>query len=60
MVHDVLLQVEDDEASYFVVHEIFKEICSGVRLESAQNGAAGRRGLAATAGTQRGVLAVSL
>jgi hypothetical protein len=53
MVHDVLLQVEDDEASYFVVREIFKEICPGVRLESAQNGAADRRGLA-TAGRQRG------
>jgi CheY-like chemotaxis protein len=38
MVEGVVLQVEDDEASYFVFRELFKEICPDIRLERAQDG----------------------
>ena len=38
MVEDVVLQVEDDEASYFAFRELFKEICPDIRLERAQDG----------------------
>lgn len=34
----VVLQVEDDEASYFVFRELFEEICPDIRLQRAQNG----------------------
>jgi CheY-like chemotaxis protein len=38
MVEAVVLQVEDDEASYCVFRELFKEICPDIRLERAQDG----------------------
>jgi CheY-like chemotaxis protein len=38
MVEDVVLQVEDDEASYFVFRALFQETCPDIRLERAQDG----------------------
>ena len=38
MTEQVVLQVEDDEASYFVFRELFEEICPDIRLQRAQNG----------------------
>ena len=34
----VVLQVEDDEASYFIFRQLFEEICPDLRLERASNG----------------------
>ena len=38
MPEPVVLQVEDDDAGYFVFNDLFKKICSGVRLERARDG----------------------
>lgn len=34
----VLLQIEDDDGSYFVFNELFKEICPDIRLQRARDG----------------------
>jgi len=34
----VVLQVEDDDAGYFVFDDIFKKICPDIRLERAHDG----------------------
>jgi len=39
MSEQVILQVEDDDGSYFVFNELFKEICPDVRLQRARDGA---------------------
>ena len=38
MTEQVVLQVEDDEANYFIFRELFEEICPGIQLQRAQNG----------------------
>ena len=38
MTEQVVLQVEDDEANYFIFHELFEEICPDIQLQRAQNG----------------------
>jgi CheY-like chemotaxis protein len=38
-IEPVVLQVEDDEASYFIFRELFNEICPDLRLHRAKNGA---------------------
>jgi two-component system, chemotaxis family, sensor kinase CheA len=38
MPHDVILNVEDDDATFFVIAELFKEVCPDLRLERARNG----------------------
>jgi CheY-like chemotaxis protein len=38
MTEQVILQVEDDDSSYFVFNELFKEICPDIRLERARDG----------------------
>jgi CheY-like chemotaxis protein len=38
MPHDVILNVEDDDANFFILVELFKEICPDLRLERARNG----------------------
>ena len=39
MTEQVILQVEDDDASYFVFSEMFKEICPDIRLQRSRDGA---------------------
>ena len=39
MTEQVILQVEDDDASYFVFNELFEEICPEMRLQRARDGA---------------------
>jgi CheY-like chemotaxis protein len=39
MTEQVILHVEDDDASYFIFHKLFKEICPEIRLERARDGA---------------------
>jgi CheY-like chemotaxis protein len=34
----VILQVEDDDAGFFVFKDIFKNVCPGIRLERARDG----------------------
>ena len=34
----MVLQVEDDEASYFIFRQLFEEICPDLRLERVSNG----------------------
>ncbi|HEY6987972.1 MAG TPA: response regulator [Bryobacteraceae bacterium] len=34
----VVLQVEDDDAGYFVFNDLFKKICPDIRLERARDG----------------------
>jgi CheY-like chemotaxis protein len=34
----VVLQVEDDDAGYFVFNELFQKICPDIRLERARDG----------------------
>jgi len=38
MTEQVVLQVEDDEANYFIFRELFEEICPDIQLQRAQNG----------------------
>ena len=38
MTEQVVVQVEDDDASYFIFRELFEEICPDIRLQRAQNG----------------------
>jgi len=38
MAHDVILSVEDDDAHFFILAELFKEFCPDLRLERARNG----------------------
>jgi CheY-like chemotaxis protein len=38
MPEQVVLNVEDDEASYFVLQKLFKEICPDAELKRATNG----------------------
>jgi CheY-like chemotaxis protein len=38
MTEQVVLQVEDDDTSYFVFRELFEEICPDIRLQRAQDG----------------------
>ena len=35
----MILQVEDDDGSYFVFNELFNEICPDIRLQRARDGA---------------------
>jgi len=34
----VVLQVEDDDAGYFVFNDLFKKVCPNIRLERARDG----------------------
>jgi CheY-like chemotaxis protein len=38
MTEQIVLQVEDDDASSFVFREMFEEICPDIRLQTARNG----------------------
>lgn len=38
MPHDVILNVEDDDANFFILAELFKDVCPNLRLERARNG----------------------
>ena len=38
MTEQVVLQVEDDEANYFIFRELFEETCPDIQLQRAQNG----------------------
>ena len=38
MTEQVVLQVEDDEANYYIFRELFEEICPDFQLQRAQNG----------------------
>jgi CheY-like chemotaxis protein len=39
MPDQVILQVEDDDASYAVFNEVFKDVCPEMRLQRARDGA---------------------
>ena len=38
MTEQVILQVEDDDAGFFVFKDIFKRVCPDIRLERARDG----------------------
>ncbi|HEY3937467.1 MAG TPA: response regulator [Bryobacteraceae bacterium] len=39
MAEQLVLHVEDDDASYFIFQKLFEEICPDIRLERARDGA---------------------
>jgi hypothetical protein len=39
MTEQRVLQVEDDDAGYFVFRELFEKICPDIRLQRAKDGA---------------------